>query len=66
MGGGINQEAGINIYTLLCKKQIANKDLLQSTGNDTQSYVITYKEKASGKEYIYMYIHIYIHIYIYI
>ena len=32
-GGGINWAFGINIYTLLYVKQIANKDLLYSTGN---------------------------------
>ena len=30
-----NKEGGINIYTLLCIKQITNKDLLFSTGNYT-------------------------------
>ena len=40
-GGGINQEFGINIYTLLYTKQI-NKDLLYSTGNSTQDFVVTY------------------------
>ena len=33
--GGINQEFGINIYTLLHVKQVTNKDLLYSTGNYT-------------------------------
>ena len=35
-GGGINQELGVNIHTLLCIRQISNKDLLHSTGNPTQ------------------------------
>jgi len=35
-GGGINQELGDNIHTLLCIRQISNKDLLHSTGNPTQ------------------------------
>ena len=52
-GGGINQDFGINIYTPLYIKQITNKDLLYSTGNYTQYFVITYKGKES--EYIYMY-----------
>ena len=51
--GGINQEFGINIYTLLYIKQITNRDLLYSTGNYTQYFVITYKGKESEKEYIY-------------
>ena len=29
----MNWEIGIDIYTLLCIKQITNKDLLYSTGN---------------------------------
>ena len=36
--------------------QITNRDLLYSTGNYTQYFVITYKEKESEKEYIYMYV----------
>ena len=55
-GGGINQEVGINIYTLLYTKQIINKDLLYSTGNSTQYSVITYMRKESKKEQIYVYV----------
>ena len=55
-GGGINQEFGINIHTLLYRKQIINKDLLYSTGNSTQYSVITYMEKESEKEWIYVYV----------
>ena len=44
-GGGINYEAGINIYTQLCIKQATNNDLLYSTGNYTQYYVTIYKGK---------------------
>ena len=54
VGGGwvgeINQEVGINRYTLLYIEQINNKDLLYSTGNYTQYFVITYKGKESEKE----------------
>ena len=32
-GGGMNWEIGIDIYTLLCIKQITNENLLYSTGN---------------------------------
>ena len=49
-GGEINQEFGNNIYTLLSIKQINNKDILYSTGNYIQYFVITYKEKESEKE----------------
>ena len=53
-GGGINQEVGINIYTLLYIKQIVNKDLLYNPGNFTQYSVITYMGKESEKEQIYI------------
>ena len=59
-------EIGIDIYTLLCIKQITNKDLLYSTGNSTQCLVIIYKGKESEKEYIYVYTYIYVPTYIYI
>ena len=36
--------------TLLYAKQITNKDLLYSTGNYTQDFII----RCEGKEYIYM------------
>ena len=52
-GGGINQEFGINRYTLLYIKQITNKDLPYNTGNYIQYLVINYNEKDSEKEYIY-------------
>ena len=34
--GGTNWEIGIDIYTLLCIKQVTNENLLFSTGNPTQ------------------------------
>ena len=40
---------------------LINKDLLYSTGNYTQYFVITSKEKESEKEYMHM--HTYTHIY---
>ena len=56
-GGGrwINEEVGINTYTLPYVKQIINKDLLYSTRNSTQYSVITYMGKESEKEWIYVY-----------
>ena len=55
--GGINWEIGIDIYTLLCIKQITNKDLLYSIGNPTQNSVMTYMGKESKKSgYVYIYI----------
>ena len=52
--GGINQEFGISIYTVLYRKQMKNKDLLYSTGNSTQYPVINHNGKEYEKEYIYI------------
>ena len=52
MEGGINQEFEININTLLYIKQINNKDLLDTIGSYTPSFVITYIGQESEKEYI--------------
>lgn len=38
---GMNSEIGIRIYTLLSKKQVTNDNLLHSTGNSTQCFVVT-------------------------
>ena len=48
--GGMNQEFGINRYTLLYIKQIVNKDLLHSPGSPTQYSGIHYVRKESEKE----------------
>ena len=61
--GGINQELGIKIYTLLYIKYITNKDLLYSTGNYIQYLVITYNGRECRKR-IYIFIYIYIYIYV--
>ena len=55
-GGGINWEIGIDIYTLLYKKQITNKDQLFSTGNSTQYSAMTYMGKESKQVWIYVYV----------
>ena len=55
--GGIHWEIGIDINTLLYVKQINNKDLLYSTGNSPQYYVITYMGKDSEKEWTYIYMY---------
>ena len=65
-GSGISQEFGTNRYTLLYIKQINNKDLLHSTGNYIQYFIITYNGEESEREHIYVYIFIYLYIYIYI
>ena len=50
-GGGVNQEFGINIYTLLYIKQITNKDLLYIVYRYYMQYfIITYDGKESEKE----------------
>ena len=41
-----------NIHTLLYIKQIISKDLLYSTRNYIQYFVITYKGKESEKKYV--------------
>ena len=41
-----------NMYTLLYRKQIINKGLLYSTGNQTQYFLMSYKGKEYKKEYI--------------
>ena len=59
--GEINQEFGVNMYTLLYVKQINNNDLLYSTGNCIKYLVITYNGKNPEKEYKYIkYIHVYV------
>ena len=45
-----------DIYTVLYVKQIANKDLLYSTGNSTQFSAMIYMEKKSEKKCMYMYV----------
>ena len=35
-GGGMNWETGIDIYTLLWRKQKTNENLLYSTGDSTE------------------------------
>ena len=40
-GGGMNWEIEIDIYTLLCIKQITKENLLCSTGDSTRCFVAT-------------------------
>ena len=40
-GGGVNWEFGVNIYTVLCIKWIADENLLCSTGNSSQCSAVT-------------------------
>ena len=48
--GRINQKIGIDICTPLDKKQITNKNLLYSTANCTQYFVMTYIGKESKEK----------------
>ena len=48
-GVGINWEMGIDIYTLLYMKQVANK-------NSTQCSVMTYMGTESKKEWVCVYV----------
>ena len=41
----INWEIVTNIFTLLCIKQITNKNLLYGTGNSTQFYKDLYRNR---------------------
>ena len=50
---GKNWEVGTDIYTLLCIKQITNKNLLYSTGKSTKNSGMTYMGKESKKERTY-------------
>ena len=53
-GGRDNYKVRMNIYTLLCIKQISNKDLLYSTGNYPKYFIIICKGKELKKDdYIY-------------
>ena len=53
---GIVREFGIDMYTLLYFKKIANKDLLYSTGNSAQCYVAAWMGGESGGEWIHIYV----------
>ena len=48
--GERNGEFRVNIHILIYIKYVTNKDLLYSTGNYTQYFVITYNGKESEKK----------------
>ena len=52
----IVREFGIDMYTLLYLKRIANKDLLYSTGNSAQCYVAACMGGEVGGERIHVYV----------
>ena len=51
---GINEELGVNRYTLMYIKQINKKDFLYSTEKNTQYLAITNNTKEYEKENIYI------------
>ena len=55
MREGITGELGMDMYTVLCLRQMANKDLLCSTGNSAQCYVAAWMGREFGREWIYIY-----------
>ena len=52
MGEGIVREFGVEMYTLLYLKWIANKDLLYSTWNSAQCYAAAWMGGELGGEWI--------------
>ena len=63
-------EIRIDIYILLCVKQITNGNLMYSTGNLTPMFCGYLNEKETPQKtehiYIYIYIYIYTHTHTYI
>ena len=55
----INKEIENDIYILLYKQQLTNKDLLYSKMNSTQYSVINHMKRETEKEWRYIYIYIY-------
>ena len=55
-GEGIIKECGMDMYTLLYLKWIANKDLLYSIGDSVQCYVAAWIGRVFGREWIHVYV----------
>ena len=55
-GRGINWEFGIDVYILLCLKQITNKDPLYNTVKSAQQSVIAKMGYKFEKEQIHIYV----------
>ena len=51
-GSEMNWKIGTDIYTLLCIKQITNKNLLYRTGNSTGCSVVIQTGRKLKKEWI--------------
>ena len=56
VGEGIVREFGIDMYTLLYLKWVANKDLLYSIWNSAQCCVATWMGGEFGGEWIHVYV----------
>ena len=56
MGEGIAREFGMDMYTLLHLKWITSKDLLCSTGNSAQCYVVAWMTEEFGGEWMHVYV----------
>ena len=56
-GEGVVREFGMDAYTALYLKWVANKDLLQSTGNSAQGYMAAYMGGEFGGEWINVYVY---------
>ena len=56
LGEGIGREFGVEMYTLLYLKWIANKDLLYSTWNSAQRYVAAWMGGEFGGEWTHVYV----------
>ena len=59
MGGGVNWDVGIGIYTLLHTKSISNKDLY-STGKSNQYFLMAYMD-AQRHGYTHKHTHTHTH-----
>ena len=55
-GDRIVRKFGVDMYTLLYLKWITNKDLLYSTGNSVQCYVLAWMGGEFEGEWIYVYV----------
>ena len=52
MGEGIVRKFGMDMYTLLYLKWMIHQDLVESTGNSAQCYVVTWMGWEFGGEWI--------------
>ena len=55
-GEGMVRESGMDMYTWLYLTWIANKDLLNSTGNSAHCYVAAWMVGEFGGEWIHAYV----------